>query len=121
MLIFVGLSGGILGFLAYSIASTGTMFFASTIIFALMGFFSASIQGVMSKKLEPGQQGQLSGANSSLNGISGMIGPFLFTQVYSWTIDPNVPNAWQGAPFALAAAILGVSLVIVFIYVPKKS
>ena len=118
MLIFVGLSGGILGFLAYSIASTGTMFFASTIIFALMGFFSASIQGVMSKKLEPGQQ---SGANSSLNGISGMIGPFLFTQVYSWTIDPNVPNAWQGAPFALAAAILGVSLVIVFIYVPKKS
>jgi DHA1 family tetracycline resistance protein-like MFS transporter len=121
VLIFVGLSGGILGFLAYSIASTGTMFFASTIIFALMGFFSASIQGVMSKKLDPGQQGQLSGANSSLNGISGMIGPFLFTQVYSWTIDPNVPNAWQGAPFALAAAILGLSLVIAFIYVPKKS
>lgn len=121
LLIFVGLSGGILGFLAYSVAWTDTLFFASTIIFALMGFFSASIQGVMSKKLEPGQQGQLSGANSSLNGISGMIGPFLFTQFYSWTNNPNVPNAWPGAPFALAAAILGLALVLAFIYVPKKS
>lgn len=121
VLVFVGLTGGIIGFAAYASVGTGTQFFASTIIFALMGFFSASIQGIMSKQLGPSEQGQLSGANSSLNGISGMIGPFLFTTVYKWTIQPDTPTYMPGASFALASAILGVALVLAIIYVPRKS
>jgi DHA1 family tetracycline resistance protein-like MFS transporter len=118
-LVFIGLTGGILGFIAYAIAPTGGWFFASTVLFALMGFFNASIQGVMSKQLGPREQGQLSGANSSLAGISGMIGPYLFTSVFGWTIKPDGPVHWPGAPFALAAAILVIALGLAIIYVPK--
>ncbi|MEQ1824843.1 MAG: TCR/Tet family MFS transporter [Pirellula sp.] len=120
LLVFIGLTGGIIGFTAYSMAPTGELFFASTIIFAIMGFFSASIQGVMSKQLGPTEQGQLSGANSSLGGISGMIGPLLFTRVYGRTIMPDSKYYWPGAPFALAAAILGLALALAIVYVPKQ-
>jgi len=121
ILVFVGLTGGILGFASYSFAWSGEIFFACTILFALMGFFNASIQGIMSKQLESNEQGQLSGANSSLNGIAGMIGPLLFTTVSRWTIKPESRFYFPGAPFALAAAILMTALALAIIFVPKTS
>jgi DHA1 family tetracycline resistance protein-like MFS transporter len=119
VLVFVGLLGGVIGFSAYAIVDNGRAFFASTVIFATMGFFSASIQGLMSKRIDPKQQGQLSGANSSLNGIAGMIGPSLFATVFQWTINPGTPWYWPGAPFALAAAILGTAFLLAGLTIPK--
>ncbi len=121
VLVFTGLLGGIMGFTSYSIAWTGSMFFACTILFALMGFFNASIQGIMSKLLGASEQGQLSGANSSLNGIAGMIGPILFTTLARWTNKPNTNGYFPGAPFALAAAVLGIALVLAIMFVPKTN
>jgi MFS transporter, DHA1 family, tetracycline resistance protein len=120
ILIFAGLTGGTIGFLAYATSWTGTMFFASTIIFCMMGFFNASIQGVMSNTLGPSDQGKLSGANSSLNGIAGMIGPFLFGGTYALTKTLKWPVHFSGAPFALAAAFLTLALVLAYIFVPKR-
>ncbi len=121
ILVFVGLIGGIVGFTSYSIAWTGQIFFACTLFFALMGFFNASLQGIMSKQLETNEQGQLSGANSSLNGIAGMIGPYLFTTVFGWTIVPGTSTYYPGAPFALAAAILTLALILAVMVVPRTT
>ena len=121
ILVFVGLLSGIIGFTSYSIASTSQMFFACTILFGLMGFFSASIQGVMSKSLATNEQGQLSGTFSSLNGIAGMIGPTLFTEVFRWTIVPGTSTYFPGAPFALAATVLVVALVLATQFVPRTN
>ena len=97
------------------------MFFGCTIFFGLMGFFSASIQGVMSKQLATNEQGQLSGTFSSLNGIAGMIGPFLFTEVSIMTIVPGTSTYFPGAPFALAAAILVLALILASQFVPRST
>lgn len=121
VLVFVGLLSGIIGFTSYSIAWTGPMFFACTVFFGLMGFFSASIQGVMSKQLATNEQGQLSGTFSSLNGIAGMIGPFLFTEVSIMTIVPGTSTYFPGAPFALAAAILVLALILASQFVPRST
>lgn len=119
-MVFLGLIGGMLGFTAYGLASNGSMFMASTIIFCTLGFFSAAIQGLMSKRIDPSTQGQLSGANSSLNGIAGMIGPILFTSVFKRTIDPEGGFHQPGAPFFLAALILGLGLLCAMIAIPKQ-
>jgi len=119
-MVFIGLIGGILGFTAYGLASSGTMFMASTIIFCTLGFFSAAIQGLMSMRIDPSTQGQLSGANSSLNGIAGMIGPILFTSVFKSTIDPNGSLNLKGAPFFLAALVLGFGLLCALIAIPRQ-
>jgi len=119
-MVFIGLIGGILGFTAYGVVDTGPLFMASTVIFCTMGFFSAAIQGLMSKRMDPSMQGQLSGANSSLNGIAGMIGPLLFTSVFRATIDPQGGFYVPGAPFFLAALVLGVGLLTARIAIPLK-
>ena len=121
MMVFIGLIGGIIGFTAYGIVDKGEMFMASTVLFCTMGFFSAAIQGLMSKRMDPSTQGQLSGANSSLNGIAGMIGPILFTTVFRTTIDPDGDFYLPGAPFFLAAIVLGIGLLTAFIAIPKHS
>jgi DHA1 family tetracycline resistance protein-like MFS transporter len=121
ILVFVGLLGGIAGFTSYAIARDGTTFYYCTILFALMGFFQASINGVMSTRLGPKEQGRLSGANSSMMGIAGLIGPSLYATVSAWSVQPGRSEFWQGTPFAMAAGILMIALVIAFFVVPKRS
>lgn len=120
-LVFVGLTGGILGFAAYTIARDGTTFYLCTILFALMGFFQASINGVMSTRLGPTEQGRLSGANSSMMGIAGLIGPSLYATVFAWSVHPGRSTFWQGAPFAVACGILIIALILAFFSVPQRA
>ena len=60
----------------------------------------------MTRRVGPSEQGQLQGANGSLNGIANMIAPILFTQIFAFAVGryraANVP----GAPFLLASLFL---------------
>ncbi len=84
-------------------------------IFAFMGFFQPAIQGLMTRLVGGHEQGQLQGASGSLQGISGLIGPFLFTSAFSYSISKSHPS-WElpGAPFFVAACLLAVALVVVW-------
>jgi DHA1 family tetracycline resistance protein-like MFS transporter len=55
----------------------------------------------MSRRVDADEQGRLQGALSSLTGIAGLIGPGLFTVVFSVLIGPL-----PGAAFLLAALFL---------------
>jgi len=55
--------------------------------FSLMGLFGPGLQSLMSQRVGADEQGQLQGANNSMMGIAGMIGPILFTQVFAYFID----------------------------------
>jgi DHA1 family tetracycline resistance protein-like MFS transporter len=102
----IGLMAGIFGMLGYGLAPNGRMFMAVVPVFALMGLFGPSLQALMSHRVQPHEQGQLQGANQSIMGITGMIGPVLFTQVFSRAIAPGARAHVPGAPFLLAAALL---------------
>jgi DHA1 family tetracycline resistance protein-like MFS transporter len=56
--------------------------------------------------VQPTEQGQLQGANSSLMGIAAMIGPAIFTLSYAAAIDPKHGFDLPGVPFLLAAGFL---------------
>lgn len=62
------------------------------------------LYGLMSRQVTPGGQGRLQGANTSLLGISGMVGPFVFTQ----TFTAFLAGPWHppGAPFLLASGLM---------------
>jgi DHA1 family tetracycline resistance protein-like MFS transporter len=107
-----GLLFGIAGFSIYGLASTGRGIWVGIPVFAFMGLFGPSCLGTMSKLVDPTQQGQLQGANSCLGGIAGLIGPALFTSTFAEFIQPM--RTWQlpGAPFFLAAGLLGAALLL---------
>jgi DHA1 family tetracycline resistance protein-like MFS transporter len=61
----------------------------------------------MSRRVSASEQGQLQGASSSLQAITGMIGPTLFTQVFARAITDRGEEAQvPGAPFLVAALML---------------
>ncbi len=101
----LGLCGGALGFLIQGIANTPPMYIAGVVTMCIWGFFNPALQGSMTRLVGSTEQGQLQGANSSLMGVSNMIGPMIFTQVFATFIahrEWHVP----GAAFLLSAALL---------------
>jgi DHA1 family tetracycline resistance protein-like MFS transporter len=102
----VGLACGAVGFVIYAFASTTSLFMLGIPMSALWGLAGPSAQGLMTRRVQPHEQGQLQGAISSLRGISGLIGPLIFTQTFALFVGPGRDPAWSGAPFLLAAATL---------------
>ena len=72
----------------------------------------ASAQQIMTRRVEPSAQGQLQGANSSLRGVAGLIGPGLFTLTFARAIDPGRAAQMPGAPFVLASALVAGAVVV---------
>ncbi len=78
-----------------------------------------SAQSIMSRSIGPSEQGQLQGAINSLRGISGLLGPGLFTWIFSKSIGPHPFIHAPGAPFYTAAAMLLVALLLTT-FSPKR-
>jgi DHA1 family tetracycline resistance protein-like MFS transporter len=108
--VLVGLAFGTLGFFVYGFAGTGRLFCLGIPIMAFMGLFGPASQGLMTRRVNPSEQGQLQGANGSLFGISGMLGPLLFTRTFSFFIRPGGPAPVPGAPFLLSGVLLFLAL-----------
>jgi DHA1 family tetracycline resistance protein-like MFS transporter len=110
--LLTGLAFGIAGFLAYGIAPTGVVFLAVIPLVALWGLSGPSAQGLMTRLVDPRQQGELQGANGAVLGIAAMIGPGLFTLTFARFISAD--QRWQlpGAPFFLAALLLAIAWLI---------
>ena len=47
---------------------------------------SPSVNGMMFRQIGPSEQGQLQGANGSIMGVAGLIGPTIFTQLFAAAI-----------------------------------
>jgi DHA1 family tetracycline resistance protein-like MFS transporter len=103
---------GALGFFIYGAAPTGALFWFGIPVMSLWGIAGAAIQALTTQLVASDQQGQLQGATNSVNSIAQMLGPFLFTLTFAYFISDRAPVKMPGAPFMLAAALLGLGLVI---------
>jgi MFS transporter, DHA1 family, tetracycline resistance protein len=54
----------------------------------------------------------LQGATSSVQSVSQLVGPFLFTLTFAYFIGAKAPVKLPGAPFMLASLLLLLALVI---------
>ena len=105
-----GLVLGLLGLFCYGLVSTGPWFLLCMPLLALNGLFGPAALGLMSNRVPATQQGQFQGALISFVSISGIIGPAIFSQVFAFGIDPRHDWKQPGAPFFLAALIMGLAL-----------
>jgi DHA1 family tetracycline resistance protein-like MFS transporter len=79
---------------------------------SLWGIAGAAIQALTTQLVAPDQQGQLQGATSSVQSVSQLVGPFLFTLTFAYFISAQAPLRLPGAPFLLASALLVLALLI---------
>jgi DHA1 family tetracycline resistance protein-like MFS transporter len=109
--IAVGLIFGAAGFAIYGLAPTGRYFWIGVPVMALWGIATPSLQAIMTRCVQPTEQGRLQGALASLTGMASLIGPTLFTQVFAAFIDaPAGGRVLPGAPFLVSALIVLVAM-----------
>jgi len=109
-----GLLFGTVGFAIYGLAGTSFAFAVGIPIQSLLGLYGPSAQGLMTRRVGPAEQGKLQGALGSVMGITGIIGPGIFSLLFAGAIGRfrylNVP----GAPFLVASLLLFAGAVIGF-------
>ena len=105
----VALICGGLGFLVYAFAPTGGIFMAAAPLIALWAMGWPSFQGIATRYAGVSEHGRLQGALASLRGVSGMIGPLLFTQIFAASITAE---RFSGAAYFIAALLLAASLAV---------
>lgn len=110
--LLLGAAGGAAGFAWYGFAPTGTLYLVGVPIFALVGFLMPGLQGLMTRRVAPHEQGQLQGANQSLQGIASMAGPALFGLTFAWSIRHAASLQAPGLAIYLASALLAAAFVL---------
>ena len=104
--LIAGLLFGVAGFFVYGAAWIPVLFFAGIPLQALWGLASPASLALMSRHVGADEQGQLQGANASIQGIASMLGPGLFSLTFAYAIRPELGFALPGAPFFLAGLML---------------
>ena len=104
-----GLTAGAIGFALYGVAPTGAAFVAAIPVMALWGLYGPSALGLMTRRVGRGSQGALQGALASVQMLTGLFGPALFTETFATFISPNRTHL-PGAPFLLASSLLAVGV-----------
>jgi DHA1 family tetracycline resistance protein-like MFS transporter len=105
--ILLGLGFGITGFLLYGFGPTGRWVWIAIPVSALWGFYGPAAQTLMTQRVAPTQQGQLQGALASMQGITALLAPPLYTSVFAAAVDRGT---LLGAPFYVAALAIGLAL-----------
>jgi len=108
----VGLVFGAVGWVMMGISTNGMLLWAAIPVLNLMSVVWPSAQSIMSREVSVSEQGQLQGAVNSLRGIAGLIGPGLFTFIFSKSIGVGAVIHAPGMAFYVAAGILLVSLIV---------
>lgn len=106
-----GIVCGGIGSLMFGLAPNGAWIWLAIPVAALWGLFGPAAQSLMTQRIAPSEQGRLQGALNSLRGVSGLVGPVLFTTTFAAGVSRSDPsNAW-GVPFFVAATLLLLALV----------
>jgi DHA1 family tetracycline resistance protein-like MFS transporter len=95
----------------YGFAPEGWMYLIGMPFSALWGLLIPGLQGLMTRRVGPTEQGQLQGANQSLMGMAAVVGPLIFGLSFAWAVDHP---AWHlpGLPMFLASLTMALCLVV---------
>lgn len=119
--LLLGLSFGAAGFAIWGLAPDTRTFWLGLPVFSLMGLVGPSVQALMTTRVQPTEQGQLQGANSSILGLTGLIGPGLFTLTFAYFIGAGTRWHIPGASFLLAAVLMVIALGVAVTIQPRAA
>lgn len=99
-------------FVIYASAPLGTVFVLAAPFFALGTLVTPSVQAQITRKVDQTEQGRLQGALAAMTGLSGLVTPLLYTQLFAFAIGPARGILPAGSHMYLAAAFLATGAVL---------
>ncbi|HEV7777547.1 MAG TPA: TCR/Tet family MFS transporter [Luteibacter sp.] len=104
--LIAGMAFGVISFALMGFATVGWVFLIGIPLMALWSLSGPPIQSIMTHQVAADEQGRLQGAVTSLGSFAGIFGPYLFAQVFAFSIAPGSPMHLPGAAFVLSALLL---------------
>jgi MFS transporter, DHA1 family, tetracycline resistance protein len=104
--LITGIVAGTAAFVVWGLASNVILFIIAIFVFAPIGLVQPALQSLMTRYVSPSQQGQLQGANASINGLTAVIGPVMYGVLFSVSIQSTAPIVLPGLAFFLAAILM---------------
>lgn len=111
-ILVTGLLFGTLAFLVMGLADTGWVFLIGIPLMSLWGLAGPPMQSIMTRCVSASEQGRLQGAITSLGSFAGIFGPYLFAQIFAFSIAPERSVHVPGIAFLLAAVLIGAGAVV---------
>jgi DHA1 family tetracycline resistance protein-like MFS transporter len=108
--IYVGLILYTIGFILFSVATSGWMMLVFLIPYCLGGICGPALQGVMSSEVPANEQGELQGALTGLMSLTNILGPLIMNNLFSYFTGPSAPFYFPGAPFILGAILVVIGI-----------
>lgn len=91
----------VLAYVLYGLASQPWMLYLGIVLSSAGGVVSPALQGAVSSRVAPDQQGLLQGALASLNNLTNVVAPPLVAGLFAFALSRGVP---VGLPLFLCAA-----------------
>ncbi len=113
--LLTGLLFGTAGIILMGAAAHPVIFWLGLPVMSVMGLTQPSLQGLMTQRIAPSEQGRLQGAIGSVQAIASMIGPTLFSFVFAQGIAGNAGifhTKLPGAPYFLSAILMICALIL---------
>lgn len=110
--VIFGLGLEIFAMLFIGLVPSGTLILAFTPIAALASIGLPALQGIMSRVVPDDAQGELQGVLTSVAAIGMVISPLVMNQTFAFFTRDSAPIYLPGASFLLAAALMGIAIVI---------
>ncbi|MFI4975433.1 MAG: MFS transporter [Caulobacterales bacterium] len=111
-----GLVLGVAGFATLALAPTAEIFWGGIALIIVSSITFPSAQSMLSKRVGVDEQGQLQGALAILFGVTGLVGPVLFTNVFAWSIGPGKGFGLPGLSILVGAGMIVCAFIAAFFY-----
>ena len=103
--LMIGAGAATLAYVWYALSPTGWWYAVAMPVSCLSGLVVPGLQGLMTRRVGPQEQGQLQGANQALAGLASVVGPSLFGLSFVWALNHPGLNL-PGLPLLLAAGAM---------------
>jgi DHA1 family tetracycline resistance protein-like MFS transporter len=108
----VGVSLFMTSQLMIAAADAAWLFLAGHLVLALGGIGTPAFNAAMSRRVGPDRQGEFQGAMGSMLGLSGLVGPAVFSGAFAYVASPGAWLRLTGAPFLISALLASLALVL---------
>jgi DHA1 family tetracycline resistance protein-like MFS transporter len=107
-----GLLIGVAAYAAYALVPQGWMIYAVIAVASIGGICGPAGQAIITKSVQPHEQGAVAGSLIALQSIANVIAPIAASNVFAYFISDKAPIHFPGAPLMLASILAAVGTVI---------
>ncbi len=118
--IYLGLTLYGIGLALFAFATQSWMMYVFLIPYCLGGIAGPALQSIITEKVPANEQGQLQGGLTSLMSATSIVGPYIMTNLFYYSVSDNGSFYFPGAPFLLGSILMFISALLAWTFLKKK-